>query len=187
MSAACDSPLAGKYQIIYADPPWQYRQKSIRGSAESHYPTMSIDELCALPVQRLAAADCALFLWTTFPQLPDAFKLVDAWGFSYKTAAFVWVKKNKVSDSWFFGPGFWTRANAEVCLLGVKGKPKRQSAKVHQLIVSPLRQHSQKPDEARAKIVELLGDVPRVELFARQTAPGWDSWGNEVESTVDFT
>ena len=170
--------------MIYADPPWRYSQKGLQGAAEHHYPTMGIEELCALPVADLAAPDCALFLWATFPQLPEALRLIRAWGFTYKSVAFVWLKKNKKADSWFYGLGFWTRGNAEVCLLATRGHPKRRAANVHQFIISPIQEHSRKPDEARDKIAALMGDVPRVELFARQTAPGWDVWGNEVEPTA---
>ena len=120
-----------------------------------------------MPVADLAAPDSALFLWATFPQLPEALRLIEAWGFTYKSVAFVWLKKNKKADSWFYGLGFWTRGNAEICLLATKGHPK--------------------PDEARAKIISLMGDLPRVELFARQTPPGWAVWGNEVTPTIpDF-
>ena len=148
---------------------------------------MSINELCALPVAELAAPDSALFLWATFPQLPEALRLIREWGFTYKSVAFVWLKKNRKADSWFYGLGFWTRANAEVCLLATRGHPKRQAANIHQFIISPIEAHSKKPDETRDKIVALMGDLPRVELFARQTPPGWDVWGNEVQSTLrDF-
>ena len=140
-----------------------------------------------MPVADLAAPDSALFLWATFPQLPEALRLIEAWGFTYKSVAFVWLKKNKKADSWFYGLGFWTRGNAEICLLATKGHPKRQAADIHQFIISPIQEHSRKPEEAREKIVALMGDVPRVELFARQSPPGWDVWGNEVESTLpDF-
>ena len=173
--------------MIYADPPWRYTQKGLQGAAEKHYPTMGIDEICALPVADLAAQDSVLFLWATFPQLPEALRLIKAWGFQYKSVAFVWLKKNRKSESWFYGLGFWTRGNAEICLLATRGHPKRQAANVHQFIIAPIQEHSRKPDEARDKIVALMGDVPRVELFARQSPPGWDVWGNEVESTVpDF-
>lgn len=147
---------------------------------------MSINELCALPVAELAAPDSALFLWATFPQLPEALRLIKAWGFQYKSVAFVWLKKNKKADSWFYGLGFWTRGNAEVCLLATRGHLKRQAADIHQFIISPIEAHSKKPDEARDKIVALMGDLPRVELFARQTSPGWDVWGNEVDSTPEL-
>lgn len=173
-----------KYQAIYADPPWDYQQCRLSGSAKKHYPTMRIEELCALPVAEIADRDCALFLWATFPQLPEALRLIQAWGFVYKTVAFVWLKQNRKALTWFYGLGFWTRSNAEVCLLATKGHPKRQSAGIHQLVISPVERHSKKPDEVREKIVELMGDVPRIELFARQQTPGWDVWGNEVENST---
>ncbi len=172
------------YQVIYADPPWDYQQCRLSGSAKKHYPTMRIEELCALPVAEIADRDCALFLWATFPQLPEALRLIKAWGFVYKTVAFVWLKQNRKALTWFYGLGFWTRSNAEVCLLATKGHPKRQSAGIHQLVISPVERHSKKPDEVREKIVELMGDVPRIELFARQQTPGWDVWGNEVENST---
>ena len=175
-----------KYHIIYADPPWQYRQSKGQGVAENHYPTMSVKEICNLPVSSIADKNSALFLWTTFPQLPEAFQVMSAWGFTYKTVAFVWVKQNKSGNGFFFGLGYWTRSNAEICLLGVKGHPKRLSKKVHQLIISPIEQHSKKPDVTREKIIELVGDLPRVELFARQETPGWDIWGNEVTSSLSL-
>ena len=129
----CDN--IGGYSIIYADPPWQYQRSKVQGAAENHYPTMSIDELCALPVAEIAAPDSALFMWATFPQLPEALRLIKAWGFNYKSVAFVWLKKNKKADSWFYGLGFWTRGNAEICLLATRGHPKRQAADVHQFII----------------------------------------------------
>ena len=173
-----------KYKVIYADPPWDYQQCRLSGSAKKHYPTMRIEELCALPVADIADRDCALFLWATFPQLPEALRLIQAWGFVYKTVAFVWLKQNRKALTWFYGLGFWTRSNAEICLLATKGHPKRQSAGIHQLVISPVEQHSKKPDEVREKIVALMGDVPRIELFARQQTPGWDVWGNEVENST---
>lgn len=175
-----------KYGIIYADPPWRYRQKTLQGAAENHYQTMGLEELCALPVETLAASDCALFLWATFPQLAEALRLIQSWGFTYKTVAFVWLKQNRKSPGWFYGLGFWTRGNAEICLFATKGKPKRESAGVHQFIISPVEAHSKKPDVTRDKILELLGDLPRVELFAREKAEGWDAWGNEIESSVQL-
>lgn len=174
------------YQIIYADPPWRYDQKSLQGAAEKHYSTMSMEELCGLPVERIAAKDSLLFLWATFPQLPAALRLVSAWGFKYKTVAFLWLKKNRKADSWFFGLGFWTRGNAELCLLATRGHPKRKAANIHQFIISPIEAHSKKPDIVRDKIVALAGDVPRIELFARQETPGWDVWGNEVANSIQL-
>ncbi len=173
-----------KYNIIYADPPWQYQRNSAHGAAEKHYPTMSMEQLMNLPIRELTDRNCTLFLWVTFPMLQEAFKIIEAWGFTYKTVAFVWIKQNKKSESWFWGLGGWTRSNAEICLLAVKGKPKRISAKVHQLIISHIEAHSKKPDVVRSRIVELLGDLPRLELFARQKPIGWDAWGNEIESDI---
>lgn len=174
------------YQIIYADPPWRYDQKSLQGAAEKHYATMSMEELCGLPVEQISAKDSLLFLWATFPQLPAALRLVSAWGFKYKTVAFLWLKKNRRADSWFFGLGFWTRGNAELCLLATRGHPKRKAANIHQFIISPIEAHSKKPDIVRDKIVALAGDVPRIELFARQETPGWDVWGNEVANSIQL-
>ena len=175
-----------KYKIIYADPPWRYARSKVQGAAEKHYPTMSIEELCALPVKEIADKDCILFLWATFPQLKEALQLIKAWGFTYKSVAFVWLKQNRKSPTWFYGLGFWTRGNAEICLLATKGHPKRQSNKVHQFIISPVEQHSKKPDITREKILALMGDLPRIELFARQHTPGWDEWGNEIKCDIRF-
>ena len=178
-----------KYNIIYADPPWEYRTYSKKGkgrSAESHYPTMSIEQIKALPVSELAAPDCALFMWITFPCLYEALEVIEAWGFSYKTVAFVWVKQNRKADSLFWGMGYWTRANAELCIMATKGHPKRESSSVHQIIMSHVEEHSKKPDEARSRIVQLVGDLPRIELFARQSPEGWDVWGNEVDCSVSL-
>jgi len=176
-----------KFNILYADPPWKYERNKVQGAAERHYPTMSIEQLCALDVEKITDENCALFLWSTFPFLPEALRLIKAWGFTYKTTAFVWLKQNRKNRDWFFGLGFWTRGNAEICLLATKGKPKRKSAKVSQLIIAPIDKHSKKPDIVREKIVELMGDLPRIELFARQTTPGWEVFGNEVKSSVTLS
>lgn len=178
---AIESVQKKTYSIIYADPPWKYERNAVQGAAEKHYSTLSVDQLCALPIKELAAKDSLLFLWATFPMLPEALRLIDAWGFTFKTVAFVWLKQNRKSPTWFYGLGYWTRGNAEICLLAKRGTPHRHSKSVHQLIVSPIEQHSKKPDVTRSKIIELAGDLPRVELFARQKTPGWDVWGNEVE------
>lgn len=176
-----------KYSVIYADPPWQFKAYSAKGmgrSAEKHYPTMDIEAIKDLPVSELADKDCALFLWVTFPCLREGLAVLESWGFTYKTAAFVWVKQNKKADSLFWGLGYWTRANAEVCLLATRGNPSRVSAGVHQVILSHIEEHSRKPQEARERIVRLMGDVPRIELFARTKPEGWDVWGNEVNSDI---
>ena len=173
-----------KYNIIYADPPWQFKYYSKKGeekkSAQCHYSCMTLDDIKALPISRLAAKDCVLLMWVTFPFLEKGFEVIKEWGFEYKTCGFTWVKKNKKADSWFWGCGHWTRANAEICLLATKGNPKRVSKSVHQVCDARIREHSRKPDEIREKIVQLCGDIPRIELFARQYAEGWDCWGNEV-------
>lgn len=179
-----------KYSIIYADPPWSYSDKGCNGNAESHYPVMKVADICKLPVGSagggIAADNCVLFLWTTYPMLKEAMKVIEAWGFTYKSIAFQWVKQNRSGNGFFFGLGRWTRGNTEPCLIAVKGKPQRISASVSQLVFSPLRKHSQKPDEVRDRIVKLMGDVPRIELFARSTAPGWDSWGNEAPAAAEM-
>lgn len=178
-----------KYNIIYADPPWQYRvwkKKEAGRTAQSHYPTMDIPALSSLPISNLAAPDCALFLWVTFPLLFESYQLLQTWGFEYKTVAFVWVKLNRKLDSLFWGMGHWTRANAEFCLLATRGNPKRQSARVHQIILSHIQEHSRKPAETRDRIVQLMGDLPRIELFARESVPGWDVWGNEAPGSISL-
>lgn len=169
-----------RYNVIYADPPWRYGDRKCNGACEFHYSTMPISDICALPISRIAADDCVLFLWTTYPMMQEAMQLIDAWGFKYKSIAFQWVKLNKSGKGYFFGLGRWTRGNTEPCLIAVKGKPHRISASVGQLVFEPLRAHSEKPPIVRQKIVDLIGDVPRIELFARDTAQGWDCWGNEV-------
>lgn len=189
--------MSGKYQIIYADPPWQYADaKPPQGACP--YPTMRIDDICALPVKGLAAQNAALFMWCTWPFYEEGPKVMRAWGFEFKTVAFVWIKTNPTApvnqysflpaDSFDdrMGLGRWTRGNTEYCLLGTRGKPRRESADVRQIIYAPQDAHSRKPDETRQRIVRLMGDLPRVELFAREQAEGWDVWGNEVNSTVEL-
>ena len=148
---------------------------------------MTLDEICALPVSRIAADDCVLFLWATYPKLKEALRVIEAWGFIYVSAAFVWLKQNRVADTWYYGLGFWSRGNSEICLLAKRGKPRRQSNRVHQFIISHIEQHSKKPDITRDKILQLMGDLPRVELFARKKTDGWDVWGNEVECDIELT
>lgn len=175
-----------KYGVIMADPPWEYQRTVGQGIAADHYPTMSMEALRVLPVWELTAPDCALFLWATLPMLREALELIEAWGFSYKTTAFVWLKTNRQFPTLFWGMGSWTRANAELCLLATKGHPKRVARNVHQIIIAPLEEHSKKPDEVRTRIEALMGDAPRIELFARQPTPGWDVWGNEVISDIEM-
>jgi N6-adenosine-specific RNA methylase IME4 len=184
-----------KYKIIYADPPWSYEDPALdRGGALRHYKTMSIDDIKSMPIKQISDDDCILFMWATFPKLREALDAISAWGFAFKTCAFVWIKTNKRTnvnqfsflpheqfDS-FWGMGRWTRSNAEICLLGIKGKPIRLNADVHQIIYVPIDDHSKKPAETRDRIVRLVGDLPRIELFARNVSEGWDVFGNEVES-----
>lgn len=175
---------SGRFGVILADPPWRYDDRTPRGGAEHHYATMSLRELVRLPVDDLAGRDSALFLWATWPLLPKALELMDAWGFSYVNCAFTWVKTTS-SGADAVGLGHWTRGNTEPCLLGVRGRLARRSAAVRQvvleqLVAAPRASHSEKPAVVRKRIVELLGDVPRVELFARSRARGWAAWGDQV-------
>lgn len=170
-----------KYSIIYADPPWQYQHRGCEGAADKHYETISMEELCKLPIPRIADKDCVLFLWTTFPKLEEQLPLFGMWGFRYVTLGFSWIKTNAKDGKPFFGIGYYAKSNCEVCLMGLKGKMKPVSNKVSSCIISPRREHSRKPDEVRERIVELFGDKPRIELFARQATSGWDCWGNETE------
>lgn len=173
-----------KYKIVYADPPWTFKTYSEKGkekkSAEVHYECMKKEDIQQLPVPRICDNDCILFLWVTFPCLEEGLELIKKWGFTYKTCGFTWVKRNKKSDGWFWGLGYWTSANAEICLIATKGNPKRVSKSVHQVCDARIGEHSEKPAEIRDRIVELCGDLPRVELFARQSAKGWDRWGLEA-------
>ncbi len=170
---------------MYADPAWHYRCWSKKGegrTASNHYDVMTIDDIKALPVNEIVDDNAVLFMWITFPQLPEALEVIKAWGFTYKTNAFTWVKRNKIADSWFLGMGYYTRANAEICLLARKGRGlPRQSKGVHSIVDTHIEAHSKKPDVVRDKIVELFGDVPRVELFARQQVEGWVALGNEID------
>ena len=187
-----------KYNIIYADPPWHYNfgQSSSR-SIINKYKTMELDDICALPVKKLTEDNAVLLIWVTFPRLNWAMPVIEAWGFEYKTCAFVWVKANKnyqVNQSSFFpsdnfdkftGMGYYTRSNAEICLLGTKGKPlARLCHNINQIVYEPVEEHSKKPNIIKKHITDLFGNLPRIELFARQKSEGWDSWGNEVESDI---
>ena len=182
------------YSVLYVDPPWQYNDKTPRGGAEHHYRTLSLDDLVRFEVQGrkvvdLAAPDCALFMWATWPMMVPALYLIKAWGFAYKTCAFAWCKTTARGDP-SFGLGHYTRGNTEPCLLAVRGKPRRVDAGVPQVILdesfaegtlyAPRGAHSSKPPEARDRIVRLMGDVPRIELFARERAAGWDAFGDQL-------
>lgn len=181
------------YSVILADPAWSFSTRSPKGkdkSPEKHYRCMTLEEIKALPVRDLAAKNAMLLLWTIDTHLPQALEVVTAWGFTYKTVGFYWAKTN-ADGSPFVGMGFWTRANPEQCwlaeqqegddqcLLATTGAPKRQSASVRRLILAPRREHSRKPEETRERIEQLV-DGPYVDLFCRESRPGWDTWGNEA-------
>jgi len=163
---------------------------------------MTVEEICDIPVKNIANDDCILFMWATFPKIEEALNVIKAWGFKYKSGGFIWLKINKNKKTPSYGLGRWTRGNiepclfatregsemcpedivdVEPCLLATKGKPKRDCAGVFQLIVAPSMGHSAKPPETRDKIVKLMGSLPRVELFAREQADGWDAIGNEID------
>lgn len=201
----------GHYKVILADPPWQFQAWSHRGEdrgAVQHYDCMSLQDICNLPVGDLAAEDCALFLWVVQPMLPEAMRVIESWGFKFKTVAFAWIKMPKTwgadgDGRWSrvsprMGLGYYTRSGMEQCWLATKGSPKLahpptesrvEGAKglkgikrvtVPQVIHAPLREHSRKPDEVARSINKLFGDVSRCELFAREHNNGWESWGEQV-------
>lgn len=194
-----------KYNIIYADPAWSHyndmtvtveQNKAKDFISRNPYPVMSSADIKALPIKEIADEDCILFIWTTDYHLSRCCEVIKEWGFEYKTCGFVWVKRNKVfSDERnnkrngiddFMGQGRWVRQNAELCLIATKGKPKRISAKVRQIIYQSIQGHSQKPNEVRERIIELCGDKSRIELFARENHNGWDAWGNEVFKSINL-
>lgn len=173
-----------KYSIIYADPPWNFNFQKRNGlsqkAKDALYKTMSGQEIKDLPVGELADDNSILFLWIMNSELPLALDVIKSWGFTYKTVAFFWIKTTK-NGLLHFGGGNWTRSNPEICLLATKGNIKRISASVRNTILSPVREHSRKPDEIRSRIVDLVGDLPRIELFAREKSPGWDCWGDQTD------
>lgn len=168
------------YRKLYIDPPWDFEGGGDR-NARNHYPTMSVDEIAALPVGQLAGGDCACFMWITDPFLMDGLRVLNAWGFRYVSVGFHWAKLNKSGNGYFMSTGYGTRANVETCLLGVigdMGLPMDRS--VRRLIVEPIREHSRKPDRVPGDIDRLYAG-PAAELFARTRRPGWDSWGNQTD------
>lgn len=193
------------YRVIYADPPWAYqtwgRGEVVpqRDSIEQHYPVMNVQQMAGLPVASLARRDCALLMWSTSSHTPQAFWLADQWGFRFASKAFEWAKLNKFHDPdapnydpndprlslpitddrhWAMMMGHGTRRNTEDCWLFTRGQPKRLDKGVRELIVSPVREHSRKPDEAYERIERLFAG-PYCELFSRTNRPGWDAWGND--------
>ena len=173
------------YHTILMDPPWNFKTYSKKGqgrSAEKHYPCSALERIISTPPP--AEDNCALFMWVTDPFLEKGLAVLRSWGFTYKTVAFTWVKiiKNPsilAKDSYPMGMGYWTRSNPEMCLLGTKGKPKRLSASVRQLIVAPRREHSRKPDEIYERIEYLVGG-PYLEMYSRTDRTGWDAFGNQT-------
>lgn len=182
-------PFAGlqlhHYGVVLSDPPWRFVDycKSTTVSARGkkvHYRTMTLGEIMALPVHELAAPDCVLVLWISSPMLLAALDVISAWGFTFKTLGFIWGKTTR-SGQPAIGQGYWTRGGGEVALLATRGNPKRLDRGVRQLILEPRREHSRKPDRIYHDIERLCGDVPRIELFARQRRPNWSAWGDEID------
>jgi N6-adenosine-specific RNA methylase IME4 len=184
-----------KARVILADPPWHYQNygsepgtmHNRQRGAQKYYLTMTIDQLCALPVIDIAADNAALFMWSTWPQMPEALRLIDAWGFVYKTLAWEWVKFNSNSMGIFVGMGNYTRSNPEPCLLAFRGDPIPVAVHdVSSVIMSPVQEHSRKPSQQYERIESLYPQGPYLELFARRARAGWGVWGNEVESTISL-
>lgn len=180
-----------KYQIIYADPPWSYADEKANDPRLGGitYPTMELEHIKSLPVSDISYENCALALWATMPLLKEGIEVIEAWGFRYITCLFNWIKLNPTDTSQRFciteadiysGLGHWVNGNAELCLFGKKGNPERKTKDVKQVQIWPRAKHSAKPPQIRNEIVRLFGDLPRIELFARQKTEGWDVWGNEV-------
>lgn len=196
----------GGFRVILADPPWLFGLRSARGEAkapQAHYDCMPTDEICAMPVEMLAADDCALFIWVTWPMMPEWTRVIEAWGFRYAGLAWEWIKFNPATGKYAFGPGYGTRKNLEPCLLCTRGEPSLRQSVVDDLFAgsaaegvrsvrdfievmpldalrAPRREHSRKPDEQFGRI-ETLFDGPYLELFARQRRLGWSAWGNQVD------
>jgi N6-adenosine-specific RNA methylase IME4 len=183
----------GQFGAILADPPWHYDvwAEGSKRNASSKYDTMNADNIALMPVGDLAAPDCVLFIWITWPRLSESLEVINAWGFTYKTCGFAWLKAHSGQVEMFrddidaqVGMGHWTRANSEVCLLATRGKPKRVNADVRQGIIAPRREHSRKPDCVHERIERLVAG-PYLELFARQKRPGWTVWGNQTDKFTE--
>lgn len=174
-----------KYRVIYADPLWKYSSKEALGKKfvplEKVYQTEKTTSMCEWDVGRIAEKDAALFMWTTDSHIEDALKLIKAWGFRYVTVAFVW-KKVSVNGKTLANLSAWTLKNCELCLFGTRGRmlQYKKANNVQQLVEAVRNRHSEKPEEVRRRIEQLFGDAPKIELFARKCAEGWDYWGNEV-------
>lgn len=176
--------MGKKYKVIVIDAPWLYKDKASAGKrgASHKYNEMTLSDIQSLPIKDIADDDCALFMWGTWPLLQECLNTIKAYGFTYKTIAFNWIKMNKkATNTLFWSMGNFTRSNSEYCLMAVRGKPVRISKSVHSVIMSPIQKHSKKPDEARKRIEELFGDVSRVDIFARELHEGWTCLGNEID------
>src|SRR5262249_27940167 len=176
-----------RFPVIYADPGWEFKVYAGKGkqrSAERYYDTESLEGIKALPIEPLAAKNSTLFLRGVWPELPGALEVIPAWGFAYKTVAFVWVKQNESGEGLHTGMGYHTRANSEFCLLARRGSPPRDDRGVHQVVMAPVGAHSAKPEEVRQRI-ERLRIGPYLELFARSPVPGWTVWGNEISPIAE--
>jgi len=186
-----------KYQIIYADPPWSYNDKMSGHSfsLDHEYITQDLNWIKSLPIKDISDKDCCLFIWAVSPLLNECFEVIKAWGFKYKTVAFCWSKVNR-GGHWVSNLGRWTMGNIELCLLATKGHPQRMRKDIKQLVIANRTDHSKKPDDVRNRIVQLMGDVPRIELFCRdkkvsdmfgyERMKGWDVWGDEVECSIQI-
>lgn len=179
-----------KYQIIYADPPWKYRDNANSGKrgAKHKYPVMKLEDLKRLPVWELADEQCLLAMWHV-PTMPmEAKELCEAWGFRLMTMkGFTWHKYHAKSGKYCMGMGHLTRGNSEDMLFGVKGKLlERLDASIIQSVSAPRGEHSEKPAVFRELLTQMVGDLPRIELFAREGVPGWDAWGNECDSDIEL-
>ena len=181
------------YQVVYSDPPWFYNRDidkaNVKGhnggkgiGINTHYESMSTEEISALPIKDIVAKDAACFMWTTDCHMPSALEIMKAWGFQYKTIAFIWIKKTKNNKQiHMLAP--WTLKGAEICLLGTRGAMTkyRGANNIHQVHEAVRREHSRKPDIIRDEIARMFPECRKIELFARTAMPGWDAWGNEVE------
>lgn len=185
--------LNKKYQVFLIDPPWAYQslahhKSKFRGGACGHYSLMTINELKHLNLQAIADENSVMFLWGTAPMLPEQIKLMEHWGWKYKTVAFVWLKLNKNKNSFFMGPGHYTRANGEFLLFGTRGKcllPKDKS--ILQPVITRYETHSHKPKEIHARIDAMYPVPNKIELFATQITSGWDCFGMSIDGQDVFS
>lgn len=178
-----------QYDVILADAPWNHTAFSdgnplnINGRGRSrHYPRMTVEELCQMKIP--SRKNSALFMWAIWPEMPGALRVIEAWGFEYKTVAWVWIKANPTGYGFFTGLGAYTRANSEPCLLAIKGSMPVKAHDIQSLIYSAVMEHSRKPDDQYRKIEALYPNMDYLELFARRERPGWDVFGNQVANSI---